>query len=75
MWNEEMIVRISNSSSEAIELFRIINNSLQYSNVNIGPVHKRDVQKAAVMMEHNPEWVIAVDYSGEVSYTDLLKFT
>lgn len=28
---------------------------IPYSNVNIGPVHKKDVQKAAVMLEHNPE--------------------
>uniref|UniRef100_A0A0N4ZXB6 Eukaryotic translation initiation factor 5B n=1 Tax=Parastrongyloides trichosuri TaxID=131310 RepID=A0A0N4ZXB6_PARTI len=36
---------------------------IPYSNVNIGPVHKRDVQKAAVMLEHNPEYacILAFD--------------
>jgi translation initiation factor 5B len=28
---------------------------IPYSNVNIGPVHKKDVQKAAAMLEHNSE--------------------
>lgn len=28
---------------------------IPYSNVNIGPVHKKDVQKAAAMKEHNSE--------------------
>uniref|UniRef100_A0A915MXZ5 Eukaryotic translation initiation factor 5B n=1 Tax=Meloidogyne javanica TaxID=6303 RepID=A0A915MXZ5_MELJA len=34
-----------------------------YSNVNIGPVHKRDVQKAAAMLEHNSEFacILAFD--------------
>lgn len=30
---------------------------MQYSNVNIGPVHKKDVQKASAMLEHNAEYV------------------
>ncbi|CAK5076780.1 unnamed protein product [Meloidogyne enterolobii] len=36
---------------------------LKYSNVNIGPVHKRDVQKAAAMLEHNSEFacILAFD--------------
>ena len=36
---------------------------IPYSNVNIGPVHKRDVQKAAAMLEHNPEFacILAFD--------------
>lgn len=29
----------------------------QYFGVNIGPVHKRDVMKASVMLEHKKEWV------------------
>uniref|UniRef100_A0A1I7XD64 Eukaryotic translation initiation factor 5B n=1 Tax=Heterorhabditis bacteriophora TaxID=37862 RepID=A0A1I7XD64_HETBA len=31
---------------------------IPYSNVNIGPVHKKDVQKAAAMLEHKAESVI-----------------
>ena len=27
----------------------------QYSGVNIGPVHKRDVMKASVMLEHDSQ--------------------
>ncbi|CAK5085656.1 unnamed protein product [Meloidogyne enterolobii] len=36
---------------------------IPYSNVNIGPVHKRDVQKAAAMLEHNSEFacILAFD--------------
>ena len=36
---------------------------IKYSNVNIGPVHKRDVQKAAAMLEHNVEYacILAFD--------------
>lgn len=29
---------------------------IPYSGVNIGPVHKKDVQKAAAMLEHNEEY-------------------
>ncbi|KAI6188617.1 Eukaryotic translation initiation factor 5B [Aphelenchoides besseyi] len=32
------------------------------SNVNIGPVHKKDVQKSAVMLETNPEYVHFYNY-------------
>jgi translation initiation factor 5B len=28
---------------------------IPYANVNIGPVHKKDVQKAAAMLEHESE--------------------
>uniref|UniRef100_A0AC35UA00 Tr-type G domain-containing protein n=1 Tax=Rhabditophanes sp. KR3021 TaxID=114890 RepID=A0AC35UA00_9BILA len=36
---------------------------IPYSNVNIGPVHKRDVQKAAVMLEHKADYacILAFD--------------
>uniref|UniRef100_A0A914QHM2 Eukaryotic translation initiation factor 5B n=1 Tax=Panagrolaimus davidi TaxID=227884 RepID=A0A914QHM2_9BILA len=36
---------------------------IPYSNVNIGPVHKKDVQKAATMLEHNSEFacILAFD--------------
>lgn len=27
----------------------------QYSGINIGPVHKKDVMKASVMLEHDPQ--------------------
>lgn len=29
--------------------------NIPYANVNIGPVHKKDVQKTAAMLEHEPE--------------------
>ena len=28
---------------------------LQYAGINIGPVHKKDVMKASVMLEHDPQ--------------------
>lgn len=31
---------------------------LQYAGINIGPVHKKDVMKASVMLEHDPQYVI-----------------
>ncbi|KAH7698194.1 Elongation factor, partial [Aphelenchoides avenae] len=36
---------------------------IPYSGVNIGPVHKKDVQKSAAMLEHNPEFacILAFD--------------
>lgn len=36
---------------------------IPYSGVNIGPVHKKDVQKAAAMKEHEPEFacILAFD--------------
>ncbi|PAV91845.1 hypothetical protein WR25_15603 [Diploscapter pachys] len=36
---------------------------IPYSNVNIGPVHKKDVQKAAAMLEHKAEFacILAFD--------------
>lgn len=27
----------------------------QYAGINIGPVHKKDVMKASVMLEHDPQ--------------------
>ncbi|GMS87839.1 hypothetical protein PENTCL1PPCAC_10014, partial [Pristionchus entomophagus] len=49
-------------SLEALLAF-LKSQKIPYSNVNIGPVHKRDVQKAAVMMEHNAEYtcILAFD--------------
>ena len=35
----------------------------QYFGVNIGPVHKRDVMKASVMLEHKKEWVTSHHYT------------
>ena len=31
------------------------NPFLQYAGINIGPVHKKDVMKASVMLEHDPQ--------------------
>lgn len=36
---------------------RVLFHLVQYFGVNIGPVHKRDVMKASVMLEHKKEWV------------------
>ena len=30
---------------------------LQYSGVNIGPVHKKDIMKCSTMLEHDSQWV------------------
>ena len=30
----------------------------QYSGVNIGPVHKKDIMKCSTMLEHDSQWVL-----------------
>lgn len=37
--------------------FAIISIYSQYAGIKIGPVVKRDVMKASIMLEHKPEWV------------------
>ena len=27
----------------------------QYAGINIGPVHKKDIMKASIMLEHDPQ--------------------
>uniref|UniRef100_A0A0N5C472 Eukaryotic translation initiation factor 5B n=1 Tax=Strongyloides papillosus TaxID=174720 RepID=A0A0N5C472_STREA len=56
------LTSIKKKSEEALLEF-LKTQKIPYSNVNIGPVHKRDVQKAAVMLEHNPEFacILAFD--------------
>ena len=34
--------------------------SFQYAGINIGPVHKKDIMKASIMLEHDPQWVQAI---------------
>lgn len=40
---------------------------IPYSNVNIGPVHKKDVQKAAAMLEHKEEYSCILAFDVPVS--------
>jgi translation initiation factor 5B len=35
--------------------------------VSIGPVHKKDVMKASVMLEHKPEWAVILAFDVKVS--------
>ncbi|CAI4229082.1 unnamed protein product [Auanema sp. JU1783] len=39
---------------------------IPYSNVNIGPVHRKDVQKAAAMKEHNSEYACILAFDVKV---------
>ncbi|PIO76205.1 putative translation initiation factor aIF-2 [Teladorsagia circumcincta] len=39
---------------------------IPYSNVNIGPVHKKDVQKAAAMLEHKAEYACILAFDVKV---------
>ncbi|CAI8008990.1 Eukaryotic translation initiation factor 5B [Geodia barretti] len=38
----------------------------QYCGVNIGPVHKRDVMKASVMLEHDSQWAVILAFDVKV---------
>jgi len=40
---------------------------IPYSGVNIGPVHKKDVQKASTMLEHNSEFACILAFDVDVS--------
>uniref|UniRef100_A0A8B9M9M7 Eukaryotic translation initiation factor 5B n=1 Tax=Accipiter nisus TaxID=211598 RepID=A0A8B9M9M7_9AVES len=35
---------------------------LKYSGINIGPVHKKDVMKASVMLEHDPQYAVILAF-------------
>jgi len=35
--------------------------------VSIGPVHKKDVMKASVMLEHKPEWAVILAFDVKIS--------
>uniref|UniRef100_A0A0K0FHC9 Eukaryotic translation initiation factor 5B n=1 Tax=Strongyloides venezuelensis TaxID=75913 RepID=A0A0K0FHC9_STRVS len=61
--SEGVYVQASTLGSLEALLEFLKTQKIPYSNVNIGPVHKRDVQKAAVMLEHNPEFacILAFD--------------
>jgi translation initiation factor 5B len=30
-------------------------SNIKYAGINIGPVHKKDIMKASVMLEHDPQ--------------------
>ena len=38
------------------------NPLLQYAGINIGPVHKKDVMKASVMLEHDPQYAVILAF-------------
>jgi translation initiation factor 5B len=52
-------------------------SKIPFSNINIGPVHKKDVMKASVMLEHDPQMacILAFDVKvekGAVEFADTL---
>lgn len=41
-------------------------SKIPYCGVNIGPVHKRDVMKASVMLEHDSQWAVILAFDIKV---------
>ena len=37
-----------------------------FSGINIGPIHKRDVMKASVMLEHDDQWAVILAFDVKV---------
>ncbi|CEF64613.1 Eukaryotic translation initiation factor 5B [Strongyloides ratti] len=63
---EGVYVQASTLGSLEALLEFLKSQKIPYSNVNIGPVHKKDVQKAAVMLEHNPEFACILAFDVKV---------
>uniref|UniRef100_A0A0K0E7M5 Eukaryotic translation initiation factor 5B n=1 Tax=Strongyloides stercoralis TaxID=6248 RepID=A0A0K0E7M5_STRER len=63
---EGVYVQASTLGSLEALLEYLKSQKIPYSNVNIGPVHKKDVQKAAVMLEHNPEYACILAFDVKV---------
>ncbi|CAK8696854.1 unnamed protein product [Clavelina lepadiformis] len=41
-------------------------SKIPYSGISIGPVHKRDVMKASVMLEHDDQWAVILAFDVKV---------
>ncbi|KAL4230387.1 Translation Initiation Factor 5B [Mactra antiquata] len=41
-------------------------SKIPYAGINIGPVHKRDVMKASVMLEHDSQWAVILAFDVKV---------
>ncbi|KAL8617183.1 hypothetical protein ACOMHN_014353 [Nucella lapillus] len=39
---------------------------VKYAGINIGPVHKKDVMKASIMLEHDPQYAVILAFDVEV---------
>jgi translation initiation factor 5B len=52
-------------SLEALLQF-LNNNSIPVSGINIGPIHKKDVIRASVMLEHEPKYAVILAFDVEV---------
>ncbi|EDV19967.1 uncharacterized protein TRIADDRAFT_61546 [Trichoplax adhaerens] len=50
-------------------------SKIPYSGINVGPVHKKDVMKASVMLEHDAQYavILAFDVKIEQDATDMAK--
>jgi len=52
-------------SLEALLTF-LKSSNIPFSGVNIGPIHKRDVIRVSIMLEHNPEFAVILAFDVKV---------
>jgi translation initiation factor 5B len=52
-------------SLEALLVF-LASSKIPYAGINIGPVHRRDVMKASIMMEHDPQYAVILAFDVKV---------
>lgn len=64
--SEGVYVQASTLGSLEALLEFLKTQKIPYSNVNIGPVHKKDVQKAAAMLEHRAEYACILAFDVKV---------
>jgi len=50
-----------------LEFLRSEDVNIPVCGVSIGPVHKKDVMKASVMLEHKPEWAVILAFDVKVT--------
>lgn len=63
---EGVYVQASTLGSLEALLEFLKSQNIPYSNVNIGPVHKKDVQKASAMKEHKAEYACVLAFDVKV---------
>lgn len=52
-------------SLEALLAF-LKSSKIPYAGINIGPVHKKDIMKASVMLEHDSQWAVILAFDVKV---------